>query len=83
MSDSEKSTLEFQSWVRNASRNWRAVYFCKISCTQATRGARQYTVRAHRLRETLYNKKAELTSMVMKFFKDLLIFNPSICRCPV
>lgn len=23
------------------------------------------------------------TSMVMKFFSDLLIFRPSICKCPV
>ena len=32
ISDSEKSTLAFHSCVKNASRSWRAEYFCKISC---------------------------------------------------
>jgi len=30
--DSEKSTFAFHNCVKNASRSWRAVYFCRISC---------------------------------------------------
>ena len=32
ISDSEKSTFAFQSWVKNESRNWRGVNFSRISC---------------------------------------------------